>query len=337
METAVENKITVSVLIPVYKAEKFLPRCLDSVLKQTYADLDIVLIDDGSPDGSGNICDDYAQKDKRIRVIHQENRGVSKTRNALLSYALGEYILFVDADDYIEPEMIADLAKKANQCDSDITMCAYFVETEGVCKEKALDFRTRYSSQKEIKENLLIRFYTQNNAGLKPLWNKLIRRDLYEKNDIRFQTQLKRAEDMWFVFECLKCAQSLSYLPKPYYHYVQTPGSVMQTVYLDQFQQWKYTRTRLLKENESLQFDLDFPLFFSSFLMNSTVHAKNLLLMHHKDLAFDVLSDALLHKAAQYINQTSLPIHIKMVMRLVKHRQVRFALLLLKAWNLFSR
>ena len=94
-----------SVIIPVYKVEQYLCRCIDSVLAQTYTDLEIILVDDGSPDGSGAICDEYAAKDSRIKVIHQKNAGVSAARNAGMDLASGEYLAFIDSDDFIEPEM----------------------------------------------------------------------------------------------------------------------------------------------------------------------------------------------------------------------------------------
>ena len=105
----------ISVIIPVYNSEKFLNRCVDSVLKQSYKELDIILIDDGSSDKSGEMCDQYAQMDKRVRVIHQKNRGVSAARNSGLDVAIGDYCTFVDSDDYIESEMYQSMIDIAEQ------------------------------------------------------------------------------------------------------------------------------------------------------------------------------------------------------------------------------
>ena len=116
----------VSIIVPVYKAEAYLHRCVDSILAQTFTDFELLLIDDGSPDRSGEICDEYAQKDSRIRVIHKENGGVSSARQRGLDEAVGEYTIHVDSDDWVEPNMLEELYKKAKQDDADIVICDYF-------------------------------------------------------------------------------------------------------------------------------------------------------------------------------------------------------------------
>ena len=118
-------KDLISVIVPVYKVERYLCRCVDSIIAQTYTNLQIILVDDGSPDGSGAICDDYAAKDSRITVIHKKNGGLSDARNAGLVAACGSYIGFVDSDDYIEPEMFEELLLKAMDTGADLTLCDF--------------------------------------------------------------------------------------------------------------------------------------------------------------------------------------------------------------------
>lgn len=118
----------ISVIIPVYNVEKYLHRCLDSVIEQTYKNLEVILIDDGSTDHSGEICDDYAAKDVRIHVIHQENQGVSAARNKGLDTAKGEYIAFVDSDDYILPEMYAKMLECIIENNVDFCVCQWQYE-----------------------------------------------------------------------------------------------------------------------------------------------------------------------------------------------------------------
>ncbi len=120
----------VSVIVPVYKAEKTLGKCLDSILAQSYGRLEIVIVDDGSPDTSGVICDKYAERDSRIRVIHQANGGVSKARQTGMELAEGEYTIHVDPDDRVEPDMIEELVAKAVETNADMVICDY-VEDEG--------------------------------------------------------------------------------------------------------------------------------------------------------------------------------------------------------------
>ncbi len=113
----------ISVIVPVYRAEKFLNICIDSILNQTYQDLEVILINDGSPDSSGSICDEYMKKDDRVKVIHQKNAGVSAARNAGLECAMGEYITFVDSDDFIQPQMYEKMIEYAQEYQCDLVMC----------------------------------------------------------------------------------------------------------------------------------------------------------------------------------------------------------------------
>ena len=114
----------ISVVVPVYKVEPYLRKCLDSIVNQTYRDLEIILIDDGSPDNCGRICDEYAERDARIRVVHQENSGLSAARNAGLKLVSGSYIGFVDSDDWIEPDMYSYLLGNALEYQADIAVCS---------------------------------------------------------------------------------------------------------------------------------------------------------------------------------------------------------------------
>ena len=116
---------TVSVIVPIYNVEKYLERSVRSILKQSYDNLEVILVDDGSPDNCGNICDALAKEDKRIRVIHKENGGLSDARNAGLDIATGDYIVFVDSDDHISPDFIDILMKEVDENDADVAMCSY--------------------------------------------------------------------------------------------------------------------------------------------------------------------------------------------------------------------
>ena len=150
----------ISVIIPVYNSEKFLNRCVDSVLKQSYKELDIILIDDGSSDKSGEMCDQYAQMDKRVRVIHQKNRGVSAARNSGLDVAIGDYCTFVDSDDYIESEMYQSMIDIAEQYNCDVIMCdcvkEFGTRTEAYTHDIRQGYYDREQLEKEYFPHLLI-------------------------------------------------------------------------------------------------------------------------------------------------------------------------------------
>ena len=193
----------ISVIIPVYQVEKYIERCLKSVINQTYNNIEIVLIDDGSKDQSGKICDEYAKRDKRIIVIHKKNEGVSITRNVGLDNAHGNYITFVDSDDYVDEKYIENLYRQAkiNNADISITGTQDFKDDF----ERIIKFRPYESvlnKEKAIKELLSEKYFTC------VIWGKLYKRELW--NNIKFNPQTKIAEDFEVIYLLLKKANIVS-------------------------------------------------------------------------------------------------------------------------------
>ena len=201
-----KNNALISVIIPVYKVEKFLPKCLDSILGQTYKNLEIILIDDGSTDNSGKICDEYAQKDARIHVIHQENHGLSNARNAGLKIAHGEYIAFVDSDDYIELDMYEYLWKLISKENADVAMCNT-CEDEGFHSQKPIDVAYVMGP---------IQKYFEFSDWMAP-WNKLYKRELI--GDTCFDPTTSCGEDELFNFELAKKDALVALGNQSKYHY----------------------------------------------------------------------------------------------------------------------
>lgn len=184
----------ISIIVPVYKVEKYLHRCADSILAQTFTDFELILVDDGSPDNCGAICDEYAAKDNRVRVIHKANGGVSSARNVGLDAAIGKYIMFCDSDDWTEPFWVEELYKTAEE-HPDMCVVANMWSVTGeeeICKpigktETSKTAKTYY----EIWEN-----------GVSPYTpNKIYRRDIIESNRLRFDPAIKLSEDLAFNLE----------------------------------------------------------------------------------------------------------------------------------------
>ena len=182
------NDTMISVLIPAYNVERYLPRCLDSVLSQTFKDFEVIVIDDGSTDGTGKICDGYAAKDSRIKVFHQDNKGIGATRELCLQYASGDFIQFVDADDWIEPAMLKTMLNAACETDAEIVGCN-FVQ---IFQKKCEKIRTYY----ETKDDFL-RAVLSNQWGV--LWKLLIKRTVLDRGDIHFPENINGGEDYYFV------------------------------------------------------------------------------------------------------------------------------------------
>lgn len=162
-----DNMPKVSVIVPVYKAEGYLHRCVDSILAQTFTDFELLLIDDGSPDRSGEICDEYAKKDSRIRVIHKENGGVSSARQRGLDESVGEYTIHADHDDWVEPEMLDELYKKAKEEDADMVICDFF-QNNGRSQEY-IGQKPKEINRKEVLRELLEQ--TRKTSLLQQVWN----------------------------------------------------------------------------------------------------------------------------------------------------------------------
>lgn len=203
----------ISIIVPVFNAEKYIYRCLDSLLSQTFTDYEIILIDDGSTDNSGNICDEYASKDKRIKVIHKENGGVASARQAGTDVACGEYIIHADPDDWVEPSMLEELLGKAEKTGADVTICDYYVSDDKGC---------RYICQEppnlEADSVLSALFHRLHGS----LWNKLVKRACYIKYNLRFIPRVNYCEDVLIWVQLLQHPEvKIAYLNKAFYYYYQ--------------------------------------------------------------------------------------------------------------------
>lgn len=214
----------VSIIIPVYNAEKYLRRCIDSVLGQEYRDFELLLVNDGSTDTSGAICEEYSRKDQRVRVTHKENTGVSDTRNLAISQACGKYLQFVDSDDWLTSDATRLLVKAAEENGCDLVIADFYrvvgervshkgdIETDGVM--------SREEFAAHMMEDPADFYY-----GV--LWNKLYRRDIVEKHSICMEPSISWCEDFLFNLEYILHAERFYALRIPVYYYVKTKGSLV--------------------------------------------------------------------------------------------------------------
>lgn len=207
------NPPKISVIVPVYKAEKYLHRCVDSILAQTFTDFEVLLIEDGSPDRSGEICDGYAYMDERIRVFHKENSGVSDTRNIGLDYAIGEIICFVDSDDVVDKDYLEIFLQK----DADIVV-------QGLYRNDITeDRRDLYVSIETGDFDLsnVTKFVDiickSENIGY--LYTRSFKRNIIEKENLRFDSRFRLREDMEFILRYMLLCKTFSTLNKGAYHY----------------------------------------------------------------------------------------------------------------------
>ncbi|NDW19004.1 glycosyltransferase [Dysgonomonas sp. 216] len=239
--------LLISVIIPVYNTEKYLSRCLDSVIKQTYTKLEIILINDGSTDSSGDICDNYAQQDSRIKVVHKKNAGVSAARNSGLMYANGDYISFIDSDDRIEHNMYEILTSHLKDCQADIVR---FNAYRGKHIMNRIPFDGLYENQK-LKTEILHTMIGADKFGgtfiQGVLWMHLFKRVVIEDNNIRFSPDLRQNEDRLFTITTISHSKSVLFVNDVLYHYELNGDSLTQSykegrweqelIYLDMLKQ----------------------------------------------------------------------------------------------------
>lgn len=208
----------VSVIIPVYNVEECIARCIDSIINQTFKNLEIILVDDGSSDKSGKICDEYAQNDSRIKVIHKENGGVSSARNTGLDIANGEYIGFVDSDDYIDANMYECLVNSIEDSNCDIVVCGYHEVLNDTTRDiKICEKETSITS----REGILGLIEDKTYRGY--LWNRLYKRELFD--GIRFPAIIVM-EDLYVNHLLFEKADKIHLLDKEFYYYIRREDSV---------------------------------------------------------------------------------------------------------------
>lgn len=217
-----QEKALISIIIPVYKVEKYLEKCIQSVINQTYENLQIILVDDGSPDNCGKICDEYAKKDHRIEVIHKSNGGLSDARNKGLEIAKGEYIGFVDSDDYIEADIYEVLYNLLKQYNADVSICNFYTVSQGKIAIKNVDSGIKEYTRIEILKEILLDNDIQSYA-----WNKLYKRELF--GEIKYPVG-KKYEDIGTTFYLLEKCNKVVVTGKPEYYYINRQDSIVNNV-----------------------------------------------------------------------------------------------------------
>ena len=202
----------VSVIVPIYNVENYLNRCLDSLINQTMQDIEIILVNDGSTDKSGDIAKEYAKKySEKVKYLEKENGGLSDARNFGMPYATGEYIAFLDSDDYIEKKAYEEMYNKAKEDDADYVECDFLWEYPNKVKQ---DKRFNYNNKKEMLAFVRV-----------VAWNKLIRRKILLDNGINFPKGL-RYEDVEFTYKLIPHINTISYIDKCFVHYTQRKNSI---------------------------------------------------------------------------------------------------------------
>jgi glycosyl transferase family protein len=209
--------VAISIIVPIYKAEKTLRRALDSILAQTFTNYELILVNDGSPDNCPAICEEYAAKDPRIKLINKKNEGASSARNTGLEIATGDYTLFLDSDDYVDAEGLDKLYATSINENADITICDFYHEDE---------YTRKYIQQKptSCQPSQVLKDLFHHIGGF--MWNKLIRRSLYKKLGISYPKNISMYEDQYVIAQFLMHNIKIAYCPVAFYHYMYNSNSL---------------------------------------------------------------------------------------------------------------
>ena len=233
----------ISVIVPVYKVEKYLDRCVESIVNQTYKNLEIILVDDGSPDDCPVMCDAWAKKDERIQVIHKENGGLSSARNAALDISTGEYVCFVDSDDWIDSDMIEVLVRCVSEKKADVAMCGFYMDYSGERESDHVSLGSRVIEGEGIFKAFILDEIRPEMCG------KLYAMNLFL--DMRFDTKTKYAEDLQMNYHIMKKVKSFVSLDTCKYHYIQSNDGSITAPYMTDGRAQGYKITKFFVENET--------------------------------------------------------------------------------------
>lgn len=222
-----ENRVLISVIVPVYNVEQYLNKCIDSIRNQLYQNIEIIIVDDGSTDQSGKICDSYLQRDSRIKVIHKENGGLSDARNKGIEYANGDYLAFIDSDDWIERDMIECLWRGISQ-GTEMAICGYFCNDTGKNIETGFEKVWTYDKDMVVLPKMEVLKFLLGDQITNFAWNKLYKRTLFdsEEGKIRFPFR-KNFEDVAIMYKLIDNASNIALVNKPLYHYVYRKNGIV--------------------------------------------------------------------------------------------------------------
>ena len=313
----------ISVIVPVYNAEQYLNRCLDSIIRQTYKNIEILLIDDGSTDKSLDICKEYENKDARIIVIHQENKGVSAARNNGLEHAVGEYIAFVDSDDYIDTNMYQSMLEISRRYNADIVLCDCLKEYKDHSALYTHPIREGFYNKNQLEEEYYQHLIMMENIEYPATisnWLMLIKNN----NVPRYIEGIKYSEDLLFGAQAVFSASSFYYMKgSAYYHYNCTNANSATHVYhedkWENYQQLhKYTKDYF----QDIIFDEQIAKMLVFFVYNTLNDIRFIDIKGKKSRAMTILNDPEVRKAFNTLKIYKLPItnKLKLLTLLYKYR-----------------
>ncbi len=324
----------VSVIVPVYNAEKYLRRCIESIQKQTLKDIQIILVNDGSTDNSLSICKEYQKRDNRIEVIDTANMGVSSARNTGIEAAIGEYIGFVDADDWIEPEMYENMYKQIKRIQADVCMCNYVYESDKGSIPILLDLKRNLLQRDDVIADIIANMISPpdlnsgSQAIMGSIWRLLIKKELIYLYNLRFPVGIPFMEDFLFCLQVLLKSDKVCIDEGTYYHYNNTNLSSATKSYkkdLAKIQRQVFETIEKILEKEkvysALKYRMDIRYVNMCIdLINNELHeANDKSILEKLKVISEICRDERLKKILSTIDTSGYTLRKKMVLAAIKH------------------
>lgn len=327
----------VSIIVPIYNVEKYLDRCIQSLVNQTLNDIEIILVDDGSPDNCPSMCDEYAQKDNRIKVIHKQNAGLGYARNSGLEIATGKYVAFVDSDDYVDTTMYESLYKGTELINPDAIFCGFKTEVaKGVwheSREVEQDQLWEGNDVKEFMYNMIAsgKGVKQERLYQMSVWHAIYKREIITNNKLVFPSERDVvSEDIPFQVDFLKNANKVLYLNAHFYYYCLNETSLSFTFKKEKFYGYNKLRECLLSKINVTEYRQRVNRLYIGYcraycfdLLSSNIENKNKLYK----LIFD---DPIFKKVKYEFSPSFLPIHTQIMYTLMSNKTLLFLLVYIK-------
>lgn len=322
----------ISVIVPIYGVEKYIRQCVDSIVSQKYKDLEIILVDDGSKDNCPEICDEYAEKDSRIKVVHKENGGLVSARQEGLKVATGEYVGFVDGDDWIDDNMYQSMADIIYKHSPDLIACEFVNEFEDKAEVSVQIFEEGFYDKARLKAEIYPKMLFKGSFyqfGIYPnCWTKLFKREILEKNLPLVDTRIKMGEDAAFTYACLLVSNSFYGIKRGLYHYriLTTSMSRGYDAGLENIIFLPYNR--LVEVNEKSEFDMTeqlsyYMIYLVNFLIRNEAKALNIRSgIQIRSTIKRIIKNADVKIASKKVKLSKLPVHTKIIVCLLRLRSV---------------
>ena len=318
----------ISVIVPVYNVEKYLNRCIDSILNQTFKQIEIILVNDGSTDNSPTICDEYCERYENIIVIHKENNRVAAARNDGIKIATGKYISLVDSDDWIEPNMLEEMYNKAEEFQTDITMCDF--KKAGIESEYTVSqpIREGYYDRNMIETELFPCLIMFENIECPPTisnWTCLFRREFLIENDLFYDEDVHYCEDSIFGSKAMYNANGFYYMKNKYfYNYFYNPNSTTSTCNMKKWDSYLIINERLKEYFEDSKFDFSRQIKINMlyFTLNFLGEIKNadLVLEEKRKKCYEIFNDEHVEQIFKGFKLPNVNYKLKLILLLIKYR-----------------